>query len=487
VMKIKAMTTGFVLLGVVGLLLLTASCAMDPVSGRPTLMLLSEDKEVQMGRQTDQQVVRQYGLYKDAKLAAYIDDLGQRLAKVSHRPELSYNFKVLDVAVVNAFAVPGGYVYMTRGILAHLNSEAELAGVMGHEIGHITARHSAEQYSKAMLANIGLAAGMILAPSLQGLGSVVQVGVSALFLKFSRDNEREADSLGVEYANRVDYDGGQMANFFETLERMNPGSDRTGLPAWFSTHPNPEDREAAVRGYAKKWQEKLDQKDPKIERERYLRQIDGIVYGEDPRQGYVENNVFYHPGLTFLFPVPSEWKVVNTPAQVQILSPKKDAVILFSMVSGTSPKETASSFVQKSQARVIQADAIRVHGLSAYRLISDVGTQSGVVRAMSYFIQKDKYIYVFHGISSPSLFGDYQAAFGDTMGGFKHLSDRNRINVRPDRIGVRTAERSATVRNALLSLGVPEKDIEKTALLNGKTADERIPANTLLKIVERGR
>lgn len=486
-MKTRNMSKGFVVVGMVGLLLLTASCAMDPVSGRPTLMLVSEDKEIQMGRQTDEEVIQQYGLYKDAKLAAYINDLGQRLAKVSHRPELSYSFKVLDVAVVNAFAVPGGYVYITRGILAHLNSEAELAGVMGHEIGHITARHSAEQYSKAMLANIGLAAGMILAPSLQDLGSLVQVGVSALFLKFSRDNEREADSLGVEYANRVGYDGGQMADFFETLERMNPGSDKTGLPSWFSTHPNPEDREVAVRRQSKEWQEKLGQRDPKIGRERYLSQIDGIVYGEDPRQGYVDNNVFYHPGLTFLFPVPPEWKVVNTPAQVQILSPKKDAVILFSLASGTSPKETADTFVQKSQASVIQADAIRVHGLSAYRVISDVRTQSSLVRAMSYFIQKDKHIYVFHGISSPSLFGNYQAAFGTTMGGFKHLSDRSRINVQPDRIGVRTAKKSGTVKNVLLSMGVPEKDIEKAALLNGKSADERMPANTLLKIVERGR
>jgi predicted Zn-dependent protease len=328
---------------------------------------------------------------------------------------------------------------------------------------------------------------MILAPSLQGLGSVVQLGVSALFLKFSRDNEREADSLGVEYANRVGYDGGQMADFFETLERINPGSDRSGLPAWFSTHPNPEDREVAVRGYAKKWEEKLGQKNPKIGRETYLRQIEGIVYGEDPRQGYVDDNVFYHPGLTFLFPVPPEWKVVNTPAQVQILSPKKDAVILFSLASGRSPEETAGNFIQKSQARVIQADGIRVHGLAAYRVISDVSTRGGVVRAMSYFIRKDTSIYVFHGISSPGLFGDYQAAFGDTMGGFKPLSDRNRINVEPDRIAVRTTRRPDTVRNALLSLGVPEKEIEKTALLNGKTADERIPANALLKIVERGR
>jgi predicted Zn-dependent protease len=218
-----------------------------------------------------------------------------------------------------------------------------------------------------------------------------------------------------------------------------------------------------------------------------LRQIEGLVVGEDPRQGYVDNSVFYHPGLSFYFPVPTDWKLNNTPAQVQIISPKKDAAILFSLASGTSPKEAATTFVQKSQASVIQAGAIQVHGLSAYRVMSDVRTRGGVLRVISYFIQKDKYIYVFHGISSPSLFGNYQAAFAGTMGGFKRLSDPNRINVQPDRIRVRSTKRSDTVRSALLSLGVAKKDIEKTALLNGKTPDDRIPANAVLKIVEKGR
>jgi predicted Zn-dependent protease len=179
--------------------------------------------------------------------------------------------------------------------------------------------------------------------------------------------------------------------------------------------------------------------------------------------------------------------VINTPAQVQILSPKKDAAVLFSLASGASPKEAARTFVQKSRARVIQSNALQVHGLSAYRVVSDVQTQSGVLRAMSSFIQKDKYIYVFHGISSPSLFGSYEAAFGDTMGGFRHLSDPKRIQVKPDRIRIRTTDRAGSVKAALVSLGVPEKDIERTALLNGKGPDERIPAKTLLKVIQRGR
>ncbi|NIR16083.1 MAG: M48 family metalloprotease, partial [Desulfobacterales bacterium] len=238
-------------LGLLGLLLWTASCAVNPVSGQRELMLVSESEEIQLGGQADADVVQQFGIYDDRRLNAYVNGLGQRMGKVSHRPRLDYHFKVLDVSVVNAFAVPGGYVYFTRGILASLNSEAELAGVMGHEIGHITARHSAQQISRAQLAQMGMAVGSIFSPEFRALSGLAGTGVQMLFLKFSRDNERQADDLGVEYASKVGYDASQMANFFETLERMHPHADKSGLPSWFSTHPNPEDREKVVRERAR--------------------------------------------------------------------------------------------------------------------------------------------------------------------------------------------------------------------------------------------
>jgi predicted Zn-dependent protease len=359
--------------GSIRVILWAASCAVNPVSGQRELMLLSERDEMQLGGQTDVDVVRQYGIYDDRKLKAYVNDLGQRIGKVSHRrPHLAYHFKVLDVSVVNAFAVPGGYVYFTRGILATLNSEAEFAGVMGHEIGHITARHSAQQYSRAQLAQMGIAMGSIFSETFGALSGLTGMGVQMLFLKFSRDNERQADDLGVEYASKVGYDASQMANFFETLDRMHPHSDKSGLPSWFSTHPNPEDREKVVRERSREWQEKLGQKSPKVGRNAYLRRLNGLVYGEDPRQGYVDGGVFYHPQLRFQFPVPRNWKVNNTPSQVQMVSKQEDAAILFSITSGTSPRQAAINFAEKSQASVIGYDGRKVNGLSAYRLISDV-------------------------------------------------------------------------------------------------------------------
>ena len=246
------------------LLMIFSSCAVNPVSGKHELMLLSEAEEIQLGRQTDAQVASQYGIYKDGELTGYLNQMGKKMAKISHRPNLPYEFKILDTPVVNAFAVPGGYVYFTRGILANLNSEAELAGVMGHELGHITARHSAQQYSRSQLAQMALGGAMMFSETASILAPLAQMGVGLLFLSYSRDNEREADRLGVAYSSQAGYDATHMARFFETLERMQPEKDGSGLPEWFSTHPNPDDRIGAVQRDALKWQKQLGLKDFKV-------------------------------------------------------------------------------------------------------------------------------------------------------------------------------------------------------------------------------
>jgi predicted Zn-dependent protease len=471
--------------GLIGLLSWIVSCAVNPVSGKHELMLLSEADEVKLGQQTDAEVIKEYGVFEDAKLTAYLNDFCQRLGKVSHRPQLSYHFKIVDASVVNAFAVPGGYVYFSRGILATLNDEAELAGVMGHEIGHIAARHSAKQYSKAQLAQLGLGVGTILidSPILSGLA---QLGAGMLFLRFSRDNEREADDLGVEYASKTGYDATQLASFFETLERMNPGSDRSGLPGWFSTHPSPQDRVQVVRMRAKEWQQKLSLRDLKINRNPYLRKIDGLMFGDDPQQGYVEENVFYHPNLKFQFPVPVKWKLNNKPSQVQMVSEGQDAFILLFVTSGSSSREAAREFITKTNASVIRSDAIQVNGLPSQRVISEVRTQKAVSRLMSYFIEKGKNVFVFHGETSVERFQNYAPAFENTMHQFKELSDPKRIYVKPDRIRIRSAKATDTLENVLRSFGVPKEKLKEMALLNGKNLDQVIPANTLIKVVEKG-
>lgn len=468
-----------------GVALWIASCATNPVSGGPELMLLSEQDELKLGNQTDRQVRSQYGVYDDEALKAYLDGMCRSLGRLSHRPNLDYRLDVLDASAVNAFAVPGGYVYFTRGILGTLNNEAELAGVMAHEIGHIAARHSAQQYSRAQLAQIGVAVGGLFFGDLAS--GLAQMGVGMLFLSFSRENEREADALGVEYSSKAGYDAAELARFFETLERMNPASDRSGLPGWFSTHPSPADREAAVRSMAKEWQQKLGLKQAKVGREAYLKRIDGLVYGEDPRQGYVEEGVFYHPGLTFQFPVPRSWQLANTPSRVQMVSEAKDAAILFSMGTGKTPKEAASGFIAKGGAEPIASEPVTVNGLLAHRVVSNLRTQQGIMRVTSYFISKDKHLYVFHGLCAPSLHSRYSEIFDGTMKRFKTLSDPTRINVQPDRIRVRTVKSGGTLESALRSMGVPKDQLAQASLLNGMDPGDSVKPGTLLKVIDKGR
>lgn len=472
---------------VLGLALAAAavSCAVNPVTGEREFMLLSQSDEVALGKETHPQILRTYGRYADPELEAYVATLGRTMAKLSDRPDLEYAFHVLDSPVVNAFAVPGGYVYLTRGILGYLNNEAELAGVIGHEIGHIAARHSAQQYTRMQAAQLGLGLGMVLSKSFRKYAQLAEFGVGLLFLSFSRANERQADDLGVLYSSKAGYDARHMGDFFITLQRLNPGEDRSGLPSWLSTHPDPPDRIAAIQKAADSWRASNPQARLAVNRDAYLKRLGGVVFGEDPRQGYVEGSVFYHPQLKFQFPVPAGWKVNNTAAQVQIVSPKQDAALVFTMAAESSPVAAAEAFVKQSQAAVVSSEALQVGGFPAHGLVADVTTDEGVIRALSCFIQKEGTVYAFLGYAAKEQFAANAAAFQRTIGQFRALAEPDRLNVKPERIVVRAAASSGTLGQVLERLGVPKERREALGVLNGMSLDQAIPAGTLLKVIER--
>lgn len=469
------------------LIFLISSCAVNPVTGKHELMLLSETDEINLGRETDGRIIQQYGMYEDQRLIHYLNDICQQVAKVSHRPQLHYHFKILDLPLVNAFAVPGGYVYFTRGILATINSEAELAGLIGHEIGHITARHTAKQYSQAQLAQLGLGIGELFIQDIPMLSGLAQLGVGLLFLRFSRDHEREADDLGVEYSSKLGYDATYMANFFETLERMDLGLDRSGLPSWFTTHPSPENRVEAIRKRAKEWQQKLGPRILKINRDFYLKQIEGLVFGEDPRQGYIEDHVFYHPDQRFQFPIPLRWRIHHRPSQIQMVDEEEKAMMILMVTSGSSSKELAKEFIKRTGAVLIRSETIQVNHLFSQRVISEIYTQKAAYRLLSYFIEKGKNVFMFHGLTSINLFQKYGPMFDHTMRQFKELNDLRKIQVKPDRLRIHSTRNSDTLENILRSLGIENERLQEMALLNGRYLNEKIPENTLIKVVEKGR
>jgi len=240
--------------GITGVTVLgSAGCAVNPVTGKSQFMLMSENQEIQLGAQSHEGIVGSYGSYAGDSIQSWFDERGQHMAALTHRPRLPWRFTVLDSPVINAFAVPGGYIYVTRGILTNFNNEAQFAGVLAHELGHVNARHSALRYSKAQVANLGLGVGVIFSEEFAKYAQLASIGSALLFLKFSRDDERQADKLGVEYSSKAGYDAVHMSDFFHTLERMHPRGG--SLPAWQSTHPDPGDRIKATRNMAIAYQE----------------------------------------------------------------------------------------------------------------------------------------------------------------------------------------------------------------------------------------
>jgi predicted Zn-dependent protease len=474
----------------VSFLFLLNTCARNPVTGKKQVVLMSEAQEIAMGKEADPQIIAQFGLYNDNALQAFITEKGKAMASISHRPKLNYEFKVVDSEVLNAFAVPGGYVYFTRGIMAHFNNEAEFAGVLGHEIGHIAARHTVVQQSKQLFGQLGLIAGIIIKPELGRFAEQASQGLGLLFLKFGRDAERESDRLGVEYSSKINYDAQQMAGFFNTLSRQSQASGAAELPDFLSTHPNPGDRNTTVAKLAAEWKQQLNLTNPLINRDMYLRRIEGLLYGEDPRQGYLENNVFYHPELKFQFNVPQAWKYQNTPQRVQMAPQDGQALMMLTLAPGKTIQEAGQAVLQQNNLQLIESKEINVNGLNALAMVADSKPdpqqqqQQQPLRTISYLIQDGAVIYHMLGVSAASTFNNYSGFFTSSMQSFKKLTDAAKINKKPERIRIKTVNANSTLEQALKGFKAEDKRIEELAILNGMLRTAPVTKGMLIKIID---
>ena len=466
---------------------LVNSCVINPVTGKKQLVLMSEEQEIAMGKDADPQIVAQYGLYENKALQDFITQKGKEMAAISHRPNLNYEFKILDSEVLNAFAVPGGYVYFTRGIMAHFNNEAEFAGVLGHEIGHITARHSVSQQTKAVLGQVGLIGSMILVPQVAEFAEPLSQGLGLLFLKFGRDAERQSDELGVEYSSKIGYDAREMAGFFNTLERKSSGVEGGELPDFLSTHPNPGSRNTAVMNLSVEWKNKLKLNNPIINRDRYLRKIEGLIYGEDPKQGYLEDNVFYHPELKFEFPVPQGWNYQNTPQRVQVAPKDGKAILMMSLANGNNLQAAAEKVVSDNNLKVLESEEVKVNGLNAISILADVkpkeGAQSSSVRTLSYLISYNNAIFHILGASSVGDFESYSRNFSQTMKNFKELTEASKLNKLAERIRIKTVQKTGSLKQALSNYKVAESRMEELSILNGMQLSDQVQQGSLIKTI----
>jgi predicted Zn-dependent protease len=422
----------------------TATCARNPATGKREFMLVSEGQEIAMGQESDPGIVAQMGLVPDDRVQRYVSDLGMAIAKRSERPNLPWTFRVLDDPTVNAFALPGGFIYVTRGILAHMNSEAELVTVLGHEAGHVTARHSAAQMSTSQLANLGLMAGMIVEPGFAQYAQVATQGLGLLFLKFGRDDEREADALGLRYMRRTGHDLRQAPAVFTMLARVSNASPSGRVPAWLSSHPDPEDRRGWMeRAVAAVPAESLGRT---VNREAYLQRVDGLIYGINPRDGFFRGTVFFHPDLQFRVDFPAGWQVVNQRQMVGAQAPQQDGVVQMQLEEGATTPEAAARAFFSQQGLSGSPQARQISGFPAQAGEFRAQTEDGaVIAGFAAFAAYGGRIYRLLGYAPGPRWGEYGPVVVRTIDSFQRLTDPAMLRVQPQRVTVVTTPRAMTV------------------------------------------
>lgn len=438
-------------------------CARNPVTGKSELSLVSEAQEIQMGQQGAKEVAQSIGFYEDAAVNAYVAEIGKRMAAQSERPNLPWEFHVVNDAAVNAFAIPGGFIYVTRGLMSAINNEAELAGVIGHEIAHVTHRHSVQQISKAQLAQLGLGIGSILSSDIAKFGQLASAGLSLLFLKYGRDAENQADESGFRYALQQSYDVREMPNVFETLARISEAGGAGRLPEWLATHPDPGNRIEHIERMIDT--SAIAQSKLIVDREDYLRHIQGLTFGEDPRQGYFEGNAFYHPQMRFQLRFPSEWKTQNMAQAVVAISPAEDAIIQLGLAGQTPPEQAAQQFLSQQGVQAGNASTARINGLPAASSYFAAQTEQGQIEGIVSFVSYGGQTFGIMGYTPAGKLSSYDRVFQSTIGSFSELRDPSKINVQPARIELVKVPRQMTLEqfNAQYPSTIP---LEQLAIIN---------------------
>jgi predicted Zn-dependent protease len=468
------------------LLTFVVACATNPVTGKREFSLMSEGQEISIGQENHPQILQEMGSYNDPELQRYVSDIGLRIAKTSERPHLPWHFTVVDQPVVNAFAVPGGFIYITRGILAYLDNEAQLVGVLGHEIGHVTARHSAQAYTRALGGTVGLLALGIFVPAARPFGQLSEQALGLLFLKYSRGDEVQADSLGAKYAASNGWDPSGVPAFLATLARMREGSEK-GIPNWLSTHPDPASRVDEVQPIVQKLT--AGRTDFTVDRDGYLRRIDGMIFGDNPEQGIVRGNVFLHPPLRFRVDYPRGWEIQNSPQQVVAKAPNADIFIVLQLIQkpqGRNVQEVALASMR--QAGFVARDGQRttINGLDAF-----VGVYQGQIEGLgnvasrAAHIAHNNQIYLLAGIVSTQAFDQADSAFVQTIRSFRPLSAAEAESIHPNRVDLYTV-RPGDTWQAIAERSGGVVDAQTLAIMNNSQAGSQPQPGARVKIVVGG-
>ena len=487
-------------------LLLTLLCAcgtavVNPVSGQTEFSAMSEEQEVAEGQKAHQQVLKEYTVYNNPAVQDYVNALGQRLAAQSHRANLQWHFTVLDSPEINAFALPGGYVYVTCGIMAYMESEADLAGVMGHEIGHVTARHGAQRATSRQHAGLGVFAASILGAVLesQGIsgagqlpGQVSQTVAAGYIATYGREQELQADGLGAEYLARNHFDPHNMVDVITVLKSQERyAADQAkaeGKPAptgagWLASHPSNDQRLQQIKQTADQYDAKTQYVDEG--RERYLKVIAGLSFGESADQGLVRGRNFYHGGLGIALTAPAGWRIQNSPAQLALLNAAGDAALLLKPVPPAAGKTHSEVLRNGFKAAQGKTEPVTINGLQATRFNGtrqDAQGQSQVLE-VTLVSGPDSKMYVLQpAAKDAATLQANHSALREAEGSFRAMSAQDRAAAKPWSIRLLPYPKGGFAELAKRS-SLPNAE-QQLRLVNGVYGGGEPEHGQLVKVVE---
>ncbi len=463
-------------------LTLIYGCATNPVTGKQNFVLMSEEQEVALGKQYHAEVMKQYQVYDDPELNALVQRLGAELAAKSHRSNLNFQFTVLDSPEVNAFALPGGYVYITRGIIAYMNSEEQLAGVLGHEIGHVTARHSVRQHATSTAAGV-LGAIATIATGSQSVNQLSNTLGGALVSGYGRSHELEADRLGAEYLAVTGYDPQMMLGVvgilkdqeaFELQRAREENRQPRVYHGLFATHPDNDRRLQEVVRAAEKF------KNPEAKRtdsDAFLRALDNMTFGHGEDQGIVRGNRFYHKNLDFTIAFPEGWRIDNQPDRLLAVSADNNAVFMV-RIDNRKQSESPERYLQRNFNQLSSVQKIDNDSATALvRGENPFGTNTMRVAAV---FQRDQ-VYVMYAAARGAL-PDRQ--FIDSVKSIRALNSRERELASARHIRLIRARSGDTFSSLARRSDLDAYAEEQLRLLNGMYPDGEPKAGQWIKIVE---
>jgi predicted Zn-dependent protease len=496
---IKAFHKNLILALFAGILVSACSIQQSAITGDKRAYGYSWEQEKQIGKDADQQIQQHFGLYDNDALQQYVEKIGQEMLAVSHMQredtpatykDTEFHFRLLDSPVVNAFALPGGYIYVTRGLLSHLDNEAQLAVVLGHEIGHVAARHASQRAFEQQLGQLALIGGAIAGQHFLGIpgGDILGLGGMAaqiLFLSYSREDERESDRLGVEYASMQRYKSAEGAQFFISLERMSAQSGQS-IPNWQSTHPDPAERAKSIPELADEWRAK-GYEQTIVNTDQYMGMLNNMIYGDNPREGFTRDGTFYHPEMKFQFSYPAGWQVINQRSLVAVVNADQNAVSIMTLDNKSAGAEASvNEFLNQDGITTTAKSGLTSEGLRAYHAEATGQTQDGnQLKFYLYSVEYDGMIYRFINYTTLDNYGTYGPRFKEITNGFRELTDSGILNIQPVRLQTIQTTRSGTFGSFLpanlesLTINVSAEDL---AIMNQVELDGRIESGTWIKI-----